>query len=91
LLSKHHNRARQRPCRRPELAHLKVGVETTDPATGKPTLTLEALGWPRSEPAPHPPAPKMVYAIGSMEYAAEQERLRLQRLQRAERGEDEDE
>jgi hypothetical protein len=37
-----------------------------------------------------PPAPKMVYAIGSMEYAAEQERLR-QRLQRAERGGDEDE
>jgi hypothetical protein len=30
----------------------------------------------------------MVYAIGSMEYAAEQERLRLQRLQRAERGDD---
>jgi CubicO group peptidase (beta-lactamase class C family) len=25
----------------PEFADLKVGVETTDPATGKPTLTLE--------------------------------------------------
>ena len=35
-----------------------------------------------------PPAPQMVYAIGSQEYAAQQERLRLQRL---EPGEDEEE
>jgi phage terminase large subunit-like protein len=36
-----------------------------------------------------PPAPQMVYAIGSMEYEAQQERLRLQRLQRGDDGEDE--
>ena len=34
------------------------------------------------------PRPESIYAIGSQEYAAQQERLRLQRL---EQGEDEDE
>jgi hypothetical protein len=38
------------------------------------------------KPPPEPPKP--VYAPGSQEYAAQQERLRLQRL---EQGEDEDE
>jgi hypothetical protein len=35
-----------------------------------------------------PPAPEMVYAIGSMEYAAQQERLILQRLKQGEDEED---
>jgi hypothetical protein len=39
----------------------------------------------RPKPAPRP---EPIYAIGSQEYAAQQERLRLQRL---EQGEDEDE
>jgi hypothetical protein len=39
----------------------------------------------QSKPAPRP---EPIYAIGSQEYAAQQERLRMQRL---EQGQDEDE